>query len=251
MATEYDNIAAYEKMAAEYGTWLKLPVVPHAIEYTYFNVMGDLSEKSILDFGCADGCFTRKLKQRGAAQVVAVDIVEKMIALAKEEENREPVGIEYIVGDITELDKIGIFDIVTSSFVLSCLPDKEKLLKTCQSIFNNLKPGGSFHCLNFNLKEAAESYPICKKYGYNLNVSGSIQEEVPITTAVIIDGEEMSGYDYYYSKETYEWAFRTAGFKEIHWHKMMVSPQGIEEYGEEFWQDYLDYQFEDCIECIK
>lgn len=251
METQYDNIAHYDKIAAEYGKWLELPVVPYIVEYTYFNQLGDLTGKSILDFGCGDGFFTRKFKHRGAAQVVGVDIVEKMIELATQKETQEPLGIEYVVGDVTELGVISSFDLVASSFVLTCLPTKEKLLKACQSIFTNLKPGGRFVGLNFNVKSAAESYPICKKYGYGINVSGSIEEEIPILTSAIIDGQELSFCDHYFSKATYEWAFQTAGFKEIYWPTMIVSPQGIEEYGEEFWQDYLDYQLDYCIECIK
>ncbi len=56
---------------------------------------------------------------------------------------------------------------------------------------------------------------------------------------------------WFFSKDTYKWAFQTAGFKEVYWRDPQVSPEGIQEFGEEFWKDALDYPRNWFIECVK
>ncbi|MDZ8258591.1 hypothetical protein [Nostoc sp. ChiQUE01b] len=65
------------------------------------------------------------------------------------------------------------------------------------------------------------------------------------------DGESISIDNYYLSQATYEWALMSAGFKEIRWHHPIVCPKGIEKFGSEFWQDYIDYPDMIGITCLK
>lgn len=88
MTTFYDNVAD------EYEDILKLPFAKHIDEYSYLSVLGDITSKSILDFGCGEGIFTRKFKQRGAGRVVRVDVSEKLIEKARLKESQESLGIE-------------------------------------------------------------------------------------------------------------------------------------------------------------
>jgi hypothetical protein len=65
---------------------------------------------------------------------------------------------------------------------------------------------------------------------------------IGLLTAVIVPHLYEKGYN---------WAFQEAGFREIHWHKETISPQSIEQFGEEFWRDALDYPIYVYIECVK
>ena len=243
--------AYYDTIAEEYK---KSKELPYSLieEYTYFNLLQDLAGKSILDLACGEGFYTRKFKQKGAASVIGVDISSRMIELARHEEAKEPLGIEYIVSDVVKMGKIGIFDLVVASYLLNYAQTKEELLKMCQTIYANLKPDGRFVTINDNLQQCPESYAICEKYGYTKSISEALQEGRPITLTFRIPGDNkiFSFDNYYLSKQTYEWAFRTAGFKEIRWHKPIVSPEGIREFGQEFWQDFLDYAPMVGIECL-
>jgi toxoflavin synthase len=49
-------------------------------------------------------------------------------ALAKQEEEKEPLGIEYIIADVAEISFIDSFDLVVASFVLNYALTKEQLL---------------------------------------------------------------------------------------------------------------------------
>ena len=222
-------------------------------EYTFLNVVGDVADKSILDLACGTGVFTRMFRS-ATKHVVGVDISEKMIEIAKQEEAREPLGIEYIVRDVLELGEIDQFDIVVAVFLLNYSQTKEQLLKMCQNIYANLKPNGRFVTVNGNVELPPEVYPKHRKYSvtpFNKSISGPLQEGTPITMTFDIDGDQFSFDIYCLSKATYNWAFQEAGFREIHWHKETISPQSIEQFGEEFWRDALDYPMNVYIECVK
>ena len=241
----------YDTIAEQYKKAKELPKALNVDLHTYFNLLGDLADKSILDLACGEGAYTRKFKPMGAARVVGVDISPKMIELARREEAKEPLGIEYIVCDVLELGTIGSFNLVVASYLLNYAQTKEELLKMCQTIYANLKSGGRFVSINNNLEQSPESYAICEKYGFTKSISEPLQEGTPIALTFFVDGDKFSFDNYYLSQATYEWAFRTAGFKEIRWHKPIVSPEGIRKFGQEFWQDFLDYAPMIGIECLK
>ena len=174
-----------------------------------------------------------------------------MLELARQEEIREPLGIEYILGDVLELGKIGRFDLVVASYLLNHAKTKEQLVKMCQTISVNLSPGGRFIAINDNVQQPPESYLICRKYGYTKSISGPLEEGAPITLTFSVGREKFNLRDYYLSRKTYEWAFRSVGFKTIRWQAPLVSPEGLQEYGKEFWHDFLEYSPMIGIECKK
>ena len=45
--------------------------------------------------------------------------------------------------------------------------------------------------------------------------------------------------------------FADVGFKNVRWQKPLVSPEGIAEFGQEFWQDFLECIPLIGIECFK
>ncbi len=182
---------------------------------------------------------------------MGVDISEKMIELARRQEARIPLGIEYIVCDVLELGEIGCFDLVVASYLLNYAQTKEQLLQMCQSIYANLKCGGRFVSVNNNSEQSPESYPSSEKYGFIKSIAEPLQEGAPVTYTFFFDGQKFNFDKYYLSRATYEWAFRTVGFKQIRWRNMLVSPAGAREFGKEFWRNFLDYQPMVGVECWK
>lgn len=147
------------------------------------------------------------------------------------------------------LGKIGSFDLIGSSYVICLAENKEELLNMSQNIYVNLKSGGRLVCIINNPDQSPDTYHVYEKYGFIKSISEPLQEGTPIIYTDVSSGIQL--YDYYHSRVTYEWAFRTAGFKEIRWLPMMVSPEGVKEFGEEFWQDCLTYELGVVIECFK
>lgn len=245
--------AVYDSIALQFKKLNKLPYRLYGETYTYLNLIGDVAGKSILDLACGEGFFTRLLKQNGAARLVGVDISSKLIELAKLEEASVPLEIEYIIGDVMEIASIGSFDLVVASYLLNYASTKEQLLKMCQTIAINLKPSGRFVSLNNNLELPPEFYHKHEKYGITRRCAQSLKEGTPITITVTSpdDGESISFDNYYLSKATYEWALMSAGFKEIRWHHPIICPKGIQKFGSEFWQDYIEYPDLVGITCLK
>nr|VFJ46773.1 MAG: Ubiquinone/menaquinone biosynthesis C-methylase UbiE [Candidatus Kentron sp. FM]VFJ47751.1 MAG: Ubiquinone/menaquinone biosynthesis C-methylase UbiE [Candidatus Kentron sp. FM]VFK07947.1 MAG: Ubiquinone/menaquinone biosynthesis C-methylase UbiE [Candidatus Kentron sp. FM] len=247
MKAVYDDIAEQYQKASD-----GLPFRQYAELETYFHVLGGLSGKSILDLACGEGFYTRELKQKGVAQVVGVDISKEMLELAMREEKTAPLGIEYRVGDVLDLGRIGEFDRVVATYLLNYARTREELLKMCRNIYLNLKPGGRFVTINNNNEQPPNLYKKLEKYGSTCNIFGPLEDGTPITIILKPGSSEELCFDVYYlSNATHESVFREAGFKEIIWHPVKISPEGIQKFGQEYWQDFLENPVFVCMECVK
>jgi 2-polyprenyl-3-methyl-5-hydroxy-6-metoxy-1,4-benzoquinol methylase len=91
--------AVYDKFAKQYKASKRLPFREYIEWYSYNKLLGDISQKSVLDLACGEGYYTRRIKRKGADKVAGVDISEEMILLAKQEEQNHPLGVDYILGD--------------------------------------------------------------------------------------------------------------------------------------------------------
>ena len=58
-------IIYYDTIAEQYKKVTELPC-RLIEEYTYFNLLGDLTGKSILDLACGEGLYSRKFLHKGA-----------------------------------------------------------------------------------------------------------------------------------------------------------------------------------------
>ncbi len=241
-------MAVYDKITDGYKKSRELPYTICVGTYTYFQILGDLSGQSVLDLACGEGRHTRAFRKKGANQVVGVDISEKMLDLAKQEETREPLGLEYMVQDVLTLGKIDEFDLVVAAFLLNYAKTREELLAMCRIIYTNLKVGGRF----ISIKDSFEFYPDkWEKYGIIKGFFEPLHDGTPISINFFGKDWNVSIENYYLSKSTYEWAFQQADFKSFCWYDPKVSPEGIEKFGEEFWQDAINYPEFVGIECVK
>jgi ubiquinone/menaquinone biosynthesis C-methylase UbiE len=231
--------AYYDNIAARYKASKTLPFRKHVEWFSYKNMLGSVTEKSILDLACGEGFYTRRIKQNGAAHVVGVDLSDKMIELAKNREDRDQLGIQYMVCDVMNLDKIGDFDLVVASYLLNYAQTREQLLKMCQT---NLKAGGRFVSINNNPDQPPESFSICKKYGFTKSISGPLAEGAIIAYHFFRLGQAFHIENYYLSREAHTWAFKQVGFTDILWNKIGVSAEGIQQFGQNYWKDFLDYE---------
>ena len=95
--------AQYDHIGSKYDEYARMATLKWAERYTFFRMVGALEGKRVMDLACGFGFYTRLLKQRGAAQVIGVDISPEMIRLAHQQEQAEPLGITYQVGDAVTL----------------------------------------------------------------------------------------------------------------------------------------------------
>lgn len=107
-----------------------------------FEMLGNIRAKKILDLGCGEGYNCRIMAGKGA-KVTGVDFSKKMIQAAVELENKERLGIEYLVADACNLPmfKNGTFDVVACFMALQ---DIENYQDAIREAFRILKRRGRF-----------------------------------------------------------------------------------------------------------
>jgi SAM-dependent methyltransferase len=223
--------AVYDKFAKQYKASKRLPFREYVEWYSYNKLLGDISQKSVLDLACGEGYYTRRIKQMGANRVVGVDISAKMIRLAKQQEQNHPLEIDYLLGDVMTIGSIGQFDLVVASYLLNYAQTKAQLLKMFQTIAANLKSGSRFVGINNNPDQPPESFRICEKYGFTKSISGPLKEGAAITYRFFRGGQKFRFDNYYLSRATHAWATKRAGLNSIQWHKIEVSPDGLKRTG--------------------
>ena len=85
----------------------------------FLKFISNLKGKKVLDAGCGEGYNTRILAKQGA-KVFGIDISRNMIRLARKEERRKPLGIQYRVASFSNLSFLSdnSFDTVVSFMAL-------------------------------------------------------------------------------------------------------------------------------------
>lgn len=230
----------YNEIANEYQRAKQQPWRYYVERYTYFSLLGDIQGQSVLDLACGEGYYTRALKHKGASRIVGVDLAQGMIDLARKEEERLPLGIEYRVGDARNLESSDPFDLVVASYLLNYASTVEDLLAMCRAIARNLKPGGRFVTVNNNPEQCWERFETTRPYGFIKSSPAPLKEGDPITYTIFLEEGSFLLTNYYLSKETHEEAFAETGFFDLRWHSPQVSPEGIDTFGEDFWRPFLD-----------
>lgn len=105
----------------------------------FLELLPPIAERRGLDLGCGEGHNTRQLALRGA-RVTGLDIAEKFITHARAEENRSPLGIDYVCASAVELPFADAsFDFATAFMALMDIPDAKAVLRESYRV---LRPGG-------------------------------------------------------------------------------------------------------------
>ena len=106
-------------------------------------VLGPVRGLRVLDLGCGQGRFTRRLAERGA-KVTGVDWSASMVERANEHERSAPLGIEYLRMDAERASHAwapGSFDRVVACMSLMDMPNTPAVVR---GAYRLLRPGGRF-----------------------------------------------------------------------------------------------------------
>lgn len=247
MTTDYNQIADRYRMGK---------VQPWRTRVEAFSLMtriGDLTGKTVVDVACGEGFFTRQLCEAGAAQVVGVDLSEQMIALAREQEARKPLGIEYRVEDARVPGPPQAFDLAVAAWLLVYARTREELGAMCRGVARRLAPGGRFVTLTANpdLVRWQSRPPNYRTYGFDIRLPVSVCEGAPIVWTIHLDDSSFEIENYYLPMAAHESAFHEAGFRNVSVHLPTLAPhpQGADE-GDN-WAEMLTYPPMILIEGVK
>lgn len=144
----------------------------------------DLTGKKILDFGCNQGGFLRRMYELSKySAAVGVDLAQKSINEANARKGALPV--EYVAtSDISGLDRD--FDYAVSTAVIYLIDD---IVGHAKSMFDRLKPGGVYYATH-------PDYVTSGKFG---KIQESINKFAAVRCAqndlnAIIEGFETAGF---------------------------------------------------------
>jgi len=132
----YDNPAFFDG----YRTLRENPASANELveKPALFALCPDLHGKRVLDMGCGYGENCREFARRGAADVVGIDISEKMLAVAEAENDCANVRFQRMsMSDLAQLE--GRFDVIFSSLAMHYIEDFAALARAAA---DHLLPGG-------------------------------------------------------------------------------------------------------------
>lgn len=102
-----------------------------------------VDDLDVLDLGCGQGYFTRRLAQ-GGGRVTGIDCSDKMLAFARAHEAEAPLGIDYRWMSAQDVDQhwpASTFDLVTACMAVQDMADVPAVIRSTSNV---LKPGGRF-----------------------------------------------------------------------------------------------------------
>ncbi len=97
---------------------------------------GDVADENVVELGCGQGWFCRRLAERGA-NVTGIDWSDGAIGYANQHEANNPLGITYHVMDARSADEQlsqASFDLVTGCHSLMDVPEPDRALKAAAKL---------------------------------------------------------------------------------------------------------------------
>lgn len=222
----------YDKLALDFRKSDAKPDKQFSILPTVLKLIGSPEDKTVLDLGCGDGFFTHAIAKLGAKMVIGIDNSKEQIKLA----NANPrENVTFQDGDIFK-DTLPPADIVLSPFVVNyaeSVPDVEFLLK---NIYGALSNKGKV-VLVVDLPKDQD----LKKFGSIKTLQGPPVDGTKIKIDLYNSDKLICTlFSHYFTPTTLENTLKKVGFKNVAWHKPIISEDGLQKFGKEFWKDYPD-----------
>lgn len=222
----------YDGLAPQYSKTDVKPDKRYSILPTVLKLVGDCTNKTVLDLGCGSGFFTFPIAHRGASMVWGVDNSPTQIALAKELPS--PDNISFVEADIFISPLITV-DIIVAPFVINYAQSVTILEFFFNKLYRHLNEGGKVIMVVDQPNNAD-----LKRFGAVKTLLGPKADETKIRIDLFKDNNKVCTLSsVYYTDKTLVQLLRRAGFKRITWHMPFISTEGIRALGPKFWKGYI------------
>jgi SAM-dependent methyltransferase len=185
-------------------------------------------DKVVLDVGCGEGYFSRKLSSI-ASRVVGVDISEGMLRLAVEKEQKEKRGIEYHLGDVRNMPfHDSTFDLCVGNYITNYFKPGQ-LLQFYQELTRVTNDNGRFILLMPH-----PFFELIEDYGeairYEVNNYDYVRSRGELFTAALgtAEGDTLNIGSYHTTLEDHFNALSSAGLR-VNDIKEPVFPEALAE----------------------
>lgn len=247
-----DGSDQFDKVVVAFERSMRaMPFREHVEAHSFLSALGGVRGEAVLDLGCGTGLYARRIRELGAARVVGADAATAMLDRARSyerdrsHERDTPRGVRYVRWDIAAQtpDAVGLtgaFDTVTAVYVLPYASSWKALVGMCTAARLALRPaGGRFVAMVLNPDFAAEPQWY-RHYGMSLSVVDRKREGSPGHLTAWIEEDVVELDFFYWSQDAHERALHAAGFSSWRWARPEVSEAGRRQFGDAYWQRYLD-----------
>ncbi|MGD9659530.1 MAG: class I SAM-dependent methyltransferase [Methylocystis sp.] len=200
------------------------------------SALGDIVGAGAIDYACGTGHYSRLLKKLGAKSVLGVDVSPAMVAAAQQAESENPLGIVYKVSDAATITVFGSFDVATAVFLFNYAKDEQTLARMFESVAANVIPGGRLVAVVPN-PDFINGRNDLLPYDYVLEEIGQGPDNLRVRMS-FISGEFSIEFTQW-SRRAYETALEQSWFADAQLTPFAVSEEGIERYGQKFWDAIL------------
>ena len=205
----------------------------YSILPTILKILKPQKRNTILDLGCGAGYFTHPLAHLTSGQVIGIDNSPTQLALAKKVSSSK---IQYVLADIFN-GPLPSSDAINAPFVLnyaSSLSQLEHLLQNCfHSLTSNGRLVGVIDIPNAEDQQEKKKYGAIKLYEGKL-IDGTVLDILLYSKNQL----QCSLKSIFYSPNTILTLLTKVGFSHIQWHSPLISQEGIEVFGQDFWKNY-------------
>ncbi|MFO1103850.1 MAG: class I SAM-dependent methyltransferase [Methylocystis sp.] len=226
----------YQTISTQYSHARKDDVTVFLETPSVESALGDIVDARAIDYACGTGHYARLLKKLGATSVLGVDVSPAMVAAARQAESEHPLGIVYKVSDAATMAVFGAFDVATAVFLFNYARDEATLARMFRSVAANVAPGGRLIAVVPN-PDFINGRDDLLPYGYAIEEIGKGPENLRVRMSFVDDDFSIEFAQW--SRRAYENALEQAGFADAQLTPFAVSKEGIERYGQKFWDPIL------------
>jgi ubiquinone/menaquinone biosynthesis C-methylase UbiE len=192
--------------------------------------------------------YSRLFKERGAKRVVGYDVADGMIKYAKEQEEKNPVGIEFISELTPTLENI--FDLVVGVYVLPYAATHEELYTMCSTMAGLVKSGGRLITLPIH-PEYDPNPKYYEPYGFRLISDNPYTEGGKIQLELCYSNYDVKVTAYYWSSSILKAALIEAGFSSVEQIELFTSSTGDLNKACSTLKNYIKKPHASILECKK
>ena len=244
---ELDKVAltkeTYNNVSEGLSEYLKHPANWALIWPHVYGAIGDVKGKSVLELACGQGFQSIELFDRGAKTVVAQDLSETLIEVAKT--NASHRDITFQVGDMFREDlaaDIGgeQFDVIFSIWGIGYAQNEEMMKRCMDNIYKLLAPGGRALLYHEDLEIVGKSgIGTIIEVEYD-PVGGKWYEGCLVNLTVM--GGQMEVITQNWTYATLDKLMREVGFANVHKDVNYVDSEGLKGFGPDQWKLISDHK---------
>ena len=206
---DYDTLVNYKKSHVK-------PDKQYSILPTVLAIAGNTDGRTIIDLGCGTGFFTLPFAEK-ATCVYGIDNSAVQLSFAIQHPN-----VVYLKKDIF-VDPLPLSDVIIAPFVVNYATTVPILRHLFQKLYSSLSVEGKL-VIVVDLPNNKE----LQQFGASKKTLGAIADESALQVDIFSGKEKICTLNaVYFTPQTIEQTLRLVGFKDITWHRPIISEEGV------------------------